>query len=88
MQCFLSEEVALAKGADELFLLGVRLSDRHAHLTLGDDEEGVATCPLTDDVVALLVVALFQHVGNLAQGVLREVFEDRNAARSRNKIVN
>lgn len=81
MQCLLAEKVALAQSADELFLVGGVLADGDAHLPLRDDEERVAAGALPDDVVALLVVALLQDVGNLAQRVLRQVLEDGNAVK-------
>lgn len=77
VQCLLAKEVALAQHSDELLLLRIGLANRHAHLTLRNDEERVAACALPHNVVALLVERLLQHVGDLDQRVLGQFFEDR-----------
>lgn len=79
LQCFFSKEVTFAQSPDELFFKLILRSDRNFHLTFRDDEESVATSTLTNDVIAFLVVAFFQHIGNLDERIFFKIFEDGNA---------
>lgn len=65
LQCLLAEKVALVQCSDELLLGPTALTDRHLDLTLGYDEERVTAGALPNDIVALLVVALLQHIADL-----------------------
>lgn len=69
MQCFLAEKVAFTENPNEFLLLGVWLSNCHAHLTLWNDEECVATSTLPNNVVALLVECFLQYVRDFNQRV-------------------
>lgn len=79
LQSFFSEEVSFGQGSDEFLLVRIGHLHGHPHRPLADDEEGVASRPLPDDVVPVGVVGLLQHVGDLDEGVLREVLEYGNA---------
>lgn len=79
LQRFFSEEVAFAQSSDELFFKLILRPDRNFHLTLRNDEESVATSALADDIIAFLVVAFFQHIGNLDERIVFKIFEDGNA---------
>lgn len=81
MQSFFTEEVAFAQRSNELFLERILRSDSDPNLTLRDDEESVASGSLTNDVVALLIIALLKHVRNLDERVFGKIFKDGNAER-------
>lgn len=78
MECLLAEEITLAQHPYELLLLGVLLLDRHPHLALRYNEEGIAPGTLAYYVIASLVVGLLQDIGDLNERVIRQVFEDGN----------
>lgn len=86
LQRLFTEEVSFAQSPDELFLERILRPNRHFDLTLRDDEESVTASTLTNDIIAFLVVAFFQHVGNLDERIFGKIFEDGNAA-ERMKIV-
>lgn len=80
LQRLFSEEISFAECSNKVFLTSFR-TNGDLYLALGDDEECVASSTLSDDIIALLVVALFQHIGYFAQSVFGEVFEDWDAKR-------
>lgn len=81
LQSFLSEEVAFAERSDEFLLERVVRSNRHFDLSLRDDEKCVASCTLTNDVIALLIVAFFQHIGDLDERIIWKIFKDGNTGK-------
>lgn len=70
LQRFLSEEVTFAERSDEFLLERVVRSYCHFDLALGDYEKSISARALPDDVVALLIVALLEHVGNLDERII------------------
>lgn len=76
----LSKEITLAQHAYEFLLLCIRLLDRHTHLALGDDEEGITACPLAHNVITSLIVRLLKHIGDFDQGILWQILENGHAA--------
>ena len=74
VQSLLSEEVSFVKMSDELLVRAALLLG-HLHSAAADDEEGVAHGALSDDVLALLVAVLLQHVSDLDEGLLGQVHE-------------
>lgn len=81
LQSLFSKEVSLAQRPNKVLLELILRPDRDADLPLRDDEECVAASTLADDVVAFLIVALLQHIGNLDERVFGKIFEDGNAER-------
>lgn len=79
MQCLFTKKVTLAQHANEFLVFRVRLTNRHANLTLRNNEERVTASALSHNVITLLIEGLFQHIGNLDQRVFGQFFEDRHA---------
>jgi hypothetical protein len=79
LERLLPEEITFSERPDVLLLVRVLHLLRHLDGALADDEEGVASGALSDDVVPVGVERLFQHVGYLDEGVFWQVLEDGHA---------
>jgi len=69
LKCFFSKEVPFAKSPDEFLLIRLGLFHGNFDLSFANNEEGVTPGPLPDDVVAVAVRRLLQHVGQLDECV-------------------
>lgn len=81
LKCLFTKEIAFGQHTYKSFLEGILRANGDLNLALRNDEERVTSRALTNDVVALTVVALFQDIRDFNKCIFRQVFEYWNTAK-------